>query len=157
MEFIIKANDMLCDAMPKTKATKSFGLKVTGTLVATQVCDATVAPQNIRYPQDTSLLNEARVKLECMIDWLCNEYSLEKPRTYRKVAHKAFLSFAKSKKPSQDKIRLAVKAQLGYVNRDLKTIDILPLFRMLFFTDIPSFAVLKLFSLLVLCFIFPGL
>lgn len=34
---------------------------------------------------------------------------------------------------------------------------ILPLFRMLFFTDIPSFAVLKLFSLLVLCFIFPGL
>lgn len=123
MEFIIKANDMLCDAMPKTKATKSFGVKVTGTLVATQVCDATVAPQNIRYPQDTSLLNEARVKLEGMIDWLCNEYSLEKPRTYRKVAHKAFLSFAKSKKPSQDKIRLAVKAQLGYVNRDLKTID----------------------------------
>ena len=124
VDFIIKANDMLCDAMPKaTKATQSFGLKVAGTLVATQVCDATVAPQNIRFPQDTSLLNEARVKLEGMIDWFCQEYSLEKPRTYRKVAHKEYLSFAKSKKPSYDKIRGAVKAQLGYVNRDLKYVD----------------------------------
>ena len=123
MEFIVKANDMLCDAMPKAKMTKSFGLKTAGTLVATQVCDATVAPQNIRYPQDTSLLNEARVKLEGMIDWFCQEYSLEKPRTYRKVAHKAFLSFAKSKKPSKEKIRQAVKSQLGYVSRDLKLVD----------------------------------
>ena len=123
-EFIIKANDMLCDAMPnKAKATRSFGLKVSGTLVATQVCDATVAPQNIRYPQDTSLLNEARVKLEGMIDWLCQEYSLPKPRTYRKVAHKEFLAFAKSKKPSYDRIRGVVKAQLSYVKRDLKYVD----------------------------------
>lgn len=123
-DFIIKANDMLCDAMPnKAKQSKSFGLKVSGTLVATQVCDATVAPQNIRFPQDTSLLNEARVKLEGMIDWFCQEYSLEKPRTYRKVAHKEYLSFAKSKKPSYDKIRGAVKAQLSYVNRDLKYVD----------------------------------
>ena len=91
--------------------------------VATQVCDATVAPQNIRFPQDVSLLNEARVKLEGMIDWFCQEYVLEKPRTYRKTAHKDFLTFAKSKKPSYDKIREAVKAQLGYVRRDLKYID----------------------------------
>jgi len=55
-----------------------------------------------------------------MIDWFCQEYSLEKPRTYRKVVHKDFLTFAKSKKPSYDKIRDAVKAQLGYVSRDLK-------------------------------------
>ena len=123
-EFVIKANDLLCDAMPKPqKRSKSFGLKTSGTLVATQICDATVAPQRIRFPQDTSLLNEARVKLESMIDWFCLEYSLEKPRTYRKVAHKDFLTFAKSKKPSYDKIRDAVKVQLGYVSRDLKYID----------------------------------
>lgn len=123
--FVIKANDILCDAVPsRKKAARSFGLRVQGTLVATQVCDATVAPQNIRYPQDTSLLNEARVKLEGMIDWFCQRYSLAKPRTYRKVAHKEFLTFAKSKKPSQEKIRNAVKAQLSYVNRDLKYVDI---------------------------------
>ena len=94
-----------------------------GTLVATQICDATVAPQNIRFPQDTSLLNEARVKLEDMIDFFCGKYGLEKPRTYRKVAHKEYLTFAKSKKPSADKVRAAVKAQLSYVRRDLEYID----------------------------------
>ena len=124
VSFVIKANDALCDAMPKGQRNKrSFGLSSRGTLVATQVCDATVAPQNIRFPQDTSLLNEARTKLEKMIDWFCSEYGLEKPRTYRKVAHKEYLAFAKSKKPSIDRIRLTIRQQLGYVNRDLKYVD----------------------------------
>lgn len=124
LEFVIKINDMLCDAMPvQKKSSKSFGLKVSGTLVATQVCDATVAPQKIRYPQDTSLLNEGRKKLENMIDSVCKQNSLKKPRTYRKIAHKEFLAFAKAKKPSHEKIRAAVKAQLGFVSRDLKYID----------------------------------
>ena len=48
---------------------------------------------------------------------------LEKPRTYRKIAHKEYLSFAKSKRPSAEKIRAAVKAQLGYVRRDIGYID----------------------------------
>ena len=124
VSFVIKANDALCDAMPKERRNKkSFGLSSRGTLVATQVCDATVAPQNIRFPQDTSLLNEARTKLEKMIDWFCSKYGLEKPRTYRKVAHKEYLAFAKSKKPSIDRIRLTIRQQLGYVNRDLKYVD----------------------------------
>ena len=124
VSFVIRANDALCDAMPKGQRNKkSFGLSSRGTLVATQVCDATVAPQNIRFPQDTSLLNEARTKLEKMIDWFCSEYGLEKPRTYRKVAHKEYLAFAKSKNPSIDRIRLTIRQQLGYVNRDLKYID----------------------------------
>ena len=65
------------------------------------------------FLQDVSLLNEARCKLEQMIDWFCGEYNLEKPRTYREVAHKEYLSFAKSKRPNFQKIREAVKAQLG--------------------------------------------
>ncbi len=122
--FVIKANDALCDAMPTgRKNKKSFGLSSRGTLVATQICDATVAPQNIRFPQDTSLLNEARTKLEKMIDWFCSKYGLEKPRMYRKVAHKEYLAFAKSKKPSVDRIRAMIRQQLGYVNRDLKYVD----------------------------------
>ena len=124
VSFVIKANDALCDAMPKErKNKKSFGLSSRGTLVATQVCDATVAPQNIRFPQDTSLLNEARTKLEKMIDRFCSQYGLKKPRMYRKVAHKEYLAFAKSKKPSIDRIRLTIRQQLGYVSRDLKYVD----------------------------------
>ena len=124
VDFVIKINDALCDAMPVTgRKGKSFGSKSGGTLITTQVCDATVAPQNIRYPQDTSLLNEARLKLESMIDWLCMEYSLTKPRTYRKVAHKEYLAIAKAKNPSQERRRKAVQQQLGYVRRDLKYVD----------------------------------
>ncbi len=124
VSFVIKANDALCDAMPKDRRNKkSFGLNSRGTLVATQVCDATVAPQNIRFPQDTSLLNEARTKLEKMIDRFCSQYGLEKPRMYRKIAHKEYLAFAKSKKPSIDRIKQTIRQQLGYVNRDLKYVD----------------------------------
>ena len=124
VEFVIKINDILCDAMPiANRKCNSFGLRSSGTLVTTQVCDATVAPQNIRFPQDTSLLNEARLKLETMIDWFCAEYSLTKPRTYRKVAHKEYLAIAKAKKPSQERRRKAVQQQLGYVRRDLKYVE----------------------------------
>ena len=119
LSFVVKANDILCDSVPRIYYSRSKGRK-RGTLLATQICDATVAPQNIRFPQDTSLPNEARVKLESMIDSFCIVYSFPKPRTYRKVAHKDYLSFAKAKKPSYEKIRAAVKAQLGYVRRDLE-------------------------------------
>ncbi len=53
----------------------------------------------IRYPQDFSLVNEAREKLEGMIDWFYKKYDLDKkPRTYRRVARKVYLELAKSKK-----------------------------------------------------------
>ena len=35
------------------------------------ILDATCAPQNIAYPRDINLLNEARENLECIIDRLC--------------------------------------------------------------------------------------
>ena len=107
----------------KNKQHRTFGASSSSTLIATEICDATVAPQNIRYPQDTSLLNEARQKLETMIDWVCRAYGLVKPRTYRKVAHKEYLTIAKMKKPSQERRRMAVRQQLGYVRRDLKYVD----------------------------------
>ena len=122
LDFVIKVNDVLCDAMPKG-VRRSFGAKTSGTLIATQICDATVAPQYIRFPQDTSLLNEARMKLEAIIDSICTTYALPKPRTYRKVAHKEYLSIAKMKKPSKDRRRKAVQQQLAYVRRDMKYVD----------------------------------
>ena len=125
LQFVLNANNLLCDAAPKTfHFRKKQGAATRyGTLLATQICDATVAPQYIRYPQDTSLLNEARSKLEKIIDFFCNTYGLEKPRTYCRIAHKEYLAFARAKKPSADKVRAAVCAQLGYVRRDLEYID----------------------------------
>lgn len=101
--------------MPRNqKAKKIFGASGKVTRIATQIYDATVAPQHIRFLQDTSLFNEARQKLEKMVEWFCSEYGLQKPRTYRKVAHKEYLAFAKAKKPSTDRIRQAIRQQLVY-------------------------------------------
>lgn len=125
LKFVIKADDLLCDAAPSAfqfRRKKGIASR-RGTLLATQICDTTVAPQYIRYPQDTSLLNEARVKLEAMIDFFCETYGLPKPRTYRKVAHKDYLAIARAKKPSKERIREAVKSQLGYVRRDIGYVD----------------------------------
>jgi hypothetical protein len=124
LDLVVKLNDILCDTMPKLVNPRNrYGSPNQGTLITTQICDATVAPQNIRYPQDTSLLNEARTKCEQMIDWFCKTYDLSKPRTYRKIAHKEYLAFAKSKKPSKQLIRNTIKKQLSYVRRDLKYLD----------------------------------
>ena len=44
----------------------------------TLILDATCAPMNIRYPQDVSLLNEAREKLETIIYRFHKSYGLKK-------------------------------------------------------------------------------
>ena len=89
--------------------------------------DATCAPADIRYPTDLSLLNEAREKTEKMIDTLYNqELGLDKkPRTYRKRARKDYLKIAKQRKPHAKSIRKAIGKQLGYLRRNLNTIDFL--------------------------------
>lgn len=89
----------------------------------TLILDATCAPQNISYPQDVNLLNEAREKLEKMIDIICYEQNYYKPRMYRQKARKDYLNLAKCKKRTAKKIRKAIKAQLQYIRRDLGYID----------------------------------
>jgi IS5 family transposase len=85
----------------------------------TLILDATCAPSNIRYPQDYVLLNESRIKLEEMIDQICVENKLPKPRTYRKEARQKFLKLAKAKKRNINKIRSTIRKLLGYVKRNL--------------------------------------
>jgi len=80
--------------------------------------DATCAPQNIRYPLDLSLLNEARENLEGMIDELHDPADGEKPRTYRRRARKEYLSVAKKKRKTPKEIRKAIRKQLNYIKRD---------------------------------------
>jgi hypothetical protein len=88
--------------------------------LGTAILDATCAPSYIRYPQDFSLLNEARVKLEGMIDWFYKAYKFDrKPRTYRRVAREDYLNLAKCKKRTAAKIRATVRKMLNYVKRDL--------------------------------------
>lgn len=89
--------------------------------------DATCAPADIRYPTDLSLLNEAREKTEKIIDTLYQqELGLsKKPRTYRKRARKDYLKIAKKRKPHVKARRKAVGKQLGYLRRNLNTIDLL--------------------------------
>ncbi len=89
----------------------------------TLTLDATCAPANIRYPQDISLLNEARQKLEAIIYRFCKSYVLPLPRRYRRRARKDYLAYAKSRKHSAEKIRKALRKQPGYVGRDIRYLD----------------------------------
>ena len=91
----------------------------------TVILDATCAPQQIAYPQDINLLNEARENLESIIDTVCYLYNYYRPRMYRKMARNDYLALAKCRKRSAKKIRKAVKKQLQYVKRDLGHIDVL--------------------------------
>ena len=92
----------------------------------TMIVDATCAPSQIKYPQDTELLNEAREITEKVIDELHVPGSGKKPRTYRKKARKQYLHIARSKKRTAKKVRKAIGQQLSYIKRNLKTIENLP-------------------------------
>jgi IS5 family transposase len=87
--------------------------------------DATCAPADITFPTDLKLLNKAREKTEQIIDTLHKPHKgkKKKPRTYRRTARKEFLSVAKAKALSKNKRRKAIRKQLGYVERNLKTIN----------------------------------
>lgn len=89
----------------------------------TMMMDATCAPANIRYPQDVSLLNEAREKLETILYRFHKAYVLPLPRRYKWKARKDYLAFAKSKKHTNKKIRKALRKQLGYATRDIKYLE----------------------------------
>jgi len=89
------------------------------------IVDATCTPADIPYPTDLKLLNEVRKKTEEIIDCLHEPHigHLDKPRTYRQKANKSYLSLAKQRKPSAKKIRKAIRRQLGFIARNLGSID----------------------------------
>ena len=89
----------------------------------TMIVDATCAPSNIRYPQDVSLLNEARENAEKLLDALHDPADGKKPRTYRKRARKDYLKYTRCRKHTAKMTRKAIGKQLGYLRRDLNAID----------------------------------
>ena len=102
----------VCDEKSRPEGNK-------GTLIA----DASCAPVNIRYPQDISLLNEAREKLEVIIYRFCQSYGLTLPRRYVRKARKDYLAYAKARKHTKKQTSKAIKKQLSYVRRDLAYLD----------------------------------
>ena len=81
-------------------------------------------PQAIRYPTDLSLLNEARVFSEQIVDLLYPKTDwTEKPRTYRVKARKEYLAIAKQRRPSGKVRRRGIKQQLQYLRRNLGHIE----------------------------------
>ena len=120
-EIIGEINEMILrDAVKQEESDDSDDDdKNNGTLIV----DATCAPSNIRYPQDVSLLNEARENAEKILDALHDPADGKKPRTYRKRARKDYLQYARSRKHTTKKTRQATRKQLQYLRRDLESID----------------------------------
>jgi transposase, IS5 family len=88
--------------------------------------DATVPDQCIQFPTDLSLVNEARVKSEAIVDLLferLRDRLKVKPRTYRRQAHKRYLSQSKKKNSSNKERRMALRYLLNCVERNLCHID----------------------------------
>ncbi len=87
------------------------------------IVDATACPQDISFPTDLNLLDNAREKSEELIDILYSAIlHKKKPRTYRKVARKMYLKTAQKKVKSKKEIRSAIRKQLGYLKRNIKSI-----------------------------------
>ena len=91
----------------------------------TLILDATCAPADIRFPTDVGLLNEARENLDDMIDILHEGLGKQdkRPRTYREIARKRYLTLSKQRSPKGKQIRKAVKEQLQYARRNLRIVD----------------------------------
>lgn len=83
--------------------------------------DATVAPADIRYPTDLSLLNQSREIIEKAVDcvWKHAKHHGHKLPYSKKKAHKSYMNIAKSKKPKKKAIQSAIKDQLGYIENGM--------------------------------------
>jgi hypothetical protein len=88
--------------------------------------DATVADQNITYPNDLGLLNKAREKTEQTIDILFEFVRDElkvKPRTYRDVARKKYLIESKKRQVNKKSLRSAIRYHLNCLDRNIRSIN----------------------------------
>lgn len=92
----------------------------------TLILDATCVPDDIPYPVDLRLLNEARETTEAVIDELFKQdlnWEGRKPRCNRDKARNLFLAIIKKKKPKKREVRDAKRFQLHEIRRNLAAID----------------------------------
>ena len=89
----------------------------------TVLMDASACPQDIAYPTDLNLLNDAREKSEMLIDILYQkELHDKKPRTYRGKARTVYLNTAQKKNKTGKIICKGVGQQLRYLKRNINHI-----------------------------------
>ncbi|MFU8844950.1 MAG: IS5 family transposase [Bacteroidales bacterium] len=86
--------------------------------------DATACPQDIAYPTDLNLLDDAREKSEELIDILFQgSIHGDKPRTYRQKARKQYLQVAQKRRKTKKEVRKSIRSQLNYLKRNIQSID----------------------------------
>ncbi|MEE9189165.1 MAG: hypothetical protein V3U16_00150 [Candidatus Neomarinimicrobiota bacterium] len=84
--------------------------------------DATVFPENVKYPNDVGLLNDVR-------EWLVNTIRTtgkkigKSYRTYCRTARKTYLNFAKKKTKTKKAVKQAKRQMLQFVRRNLKQLE----------------------------------
>lgn len=127
-DFLVRVNEIFLNEAKPTPAHEGDKPETPAANgnIGTMILDATCSPSNIRFPQDFSLLNETREKLDAMIDILHDPASgKHRPRTCRKVLRKKYLEMAKSKKRTTKKTRSIVRVMLCAVKRNLAFVDAL--------------------------------
>ncbi len=88
------------------------------------ILDATACPQDIAYPTDLDLLNDARQKTDYLIGKLYLKTFYEKmPRRDSKKARNQYLNIAQMKSKPKHKLKTGIKAQLTYLKGNLSSID----------------------------------
>jgi hypothetical protein len=88
------------------------------------IIDATACPQDISFPTDLNLLNDAREKSEQLMDFAFEFSNLEvKPRNYREIARKSYLKTAQKKSKTRKDIRYSIRKQLAYLRRNIASIN----------------------------------
>ena len=121
-EILAEINEMVIQEVEK-EDDQNDNNRSGGGNSGTMIVDATCAPSNIRYPQDVSLLNEAREDAEKLLDVLHSPTDGKKPRTYRKRARKDYLKYVRCRKHTAKMTHKAIGKQLSYLKRDLAAID----------------------------------
>ena len=129
---------MACEEIEKSANEETTGEEITDEAVSkdeqkastcnkgTLLLDATCCPQDIHYPTDMRLLNIARETSEEIVDLLHKTIANKenkKPRNYREVAHKEYMAYVKQRKHTQKTTRKAIGKQLGYLNRNIRSIE----------------------------------
>jgi hypothetical protein len=88
----------------------------------TLIVDATCAPSYIKYPQDTDLLNQARLKTEEIISELHGALDGKRPRAYSRKAKVEYGKFSRKRGKTRKEIRRMIGKELNFLHRNLATI-----------------------------------
>jgi hypothetical protein len=81
--------------------------------------DATVADQDITYPNDLDIVYTSQQKADELLSKACFKLRMNKPRTYPVIARKKYLTLALKNNKTHKEIRKGIRQQLGYLKRNI--------------------------------------